>query len=49
MHFTIVKPDGKPLTAYREGSGPHTGADLIIVRDDDSHVLYIDTTGHRTA
>ena len=46
MHFTIVKPDGKPLTAYREGSGPHTGADLIIVRDDDSHVLYIDTTGH---
>jgi hypothetical protein len=46
MHFTIVKPDGKPLTAYREGSGPHTGADLIIVRNDDSHVLYIDTTGH---
>jgi hypothetical protein len=46
MHFTIIKPDGKPLTAYREGSGPHTGADLIIVRNDDSHVLYIDTTGH---
>ena len=46
MHFTIVKPDGSPLTDYREGGGPHTGADLIIVRNDDSHVLYIDTTGH---
>ena len=46
VHFTIVKPDGKPLTHYREGSGPHTGADLIIVRSDDSHVLYIDTQGH---
>jgi hypothetical protein len=46
VHFTIIKPDGKPLTKYREGSGPHTGADLIIVRSDDSHVLYIDTTGH---
>ncbi len=46
VHFTILKPDGKPLTKYREGSGPHTGADLIIVRSDDSHVLYIDTTGH---
>lgn len=46
MHFTIVKPDGKPLTQYREGKGPHTGADLVIVRSDDSHVLYIDTTNH---
>jgi hypothetical protein len=46
MHFTIVKPDGKPLTQYREGGGPHTGADLVIVRSDDSHVLYIDTTSH---
>jgi hypothetical protein len=23
--FTIEKPDGKPLTDYRRGSGPHTG------------------------
>lgn len=46
VHFTIVRPDGKPLTQYREGKGPHTGADLVIVRDDDSHVLYIDTQGH---
>ncbi len=46
VHFTIVKPDGKPLTRYREGKGPHTGADLVIVRSDDSHVLYIDTKNH---
>jgi hypothetical protein len=46
VHFTIVQPDGKPLTQYREGKGPHTGADLVIVRSDDSHVLYIDTRNH---
>jgi hypothetical protein len=46
IQFTIVKPDGKPLTKYREGKGPHTGADLVIVRSDDSHVLYIDTDSH---
>jgi hypothetical protein len=46
ISFTIMKPDGKPLTQYREGSGPHTGADLIIVRDDDSHVLYEDSDVH---
>jgi hypothetical protein len=46
MHFTIVKPDGTPLTQFREGSGPHTGADLIIVRSDDSHVLYEDSDIH---
>ncbi|MGH2934280.1 MAG: hypothetical protein ACRDL2_07165 [Gaiellaceae bacterium] len=46
ISFTIVKPDGKPLTQYREGKGPHTGADLVIVRNDDSNVLYIDTDSH---
>ena len=46
VHFTIVKPDGQPLTAYEEGKGPHTGADLIIVRSDDSHVLYEDSDVH---
>ncbi len=46
LSFTIVKPDGKPLTAYKEGSGPHTGADLVIVRSDDSHVLYEDSDVH---
>jgi hypothetical protein len=41
--FTIVQPSGKPLTEYRRGSGPHTGVDLIIVRSDDSRLLYEDT------
>src|SRR6185312_17493490 len=33
VSFTIKQPNGKPLTAYRTGSGPHTGVHLIIVRD----------------
>jgi hypothetical protein len=32
--FTVVQPDGKPLTAYKRGAGPHTGVHLIIVRRD---------------
>jgi hypothetical protein len=43
VSFTIIQPSGAPLTAYREGSGPHNGVDLIIVRSDDSHLLYEDT------
>lgn len=46
VSFTIMRPDGTPLTAYKHGSGPHNGVDLIIVRDDDSHVLYEDTDIH---
>lgn len=46
ISFTIVQPDGRPLTRYREGTGPHTGVDLVIVRTDDSHVLYEDTDIH---
>jgi hypothetical protein len=46
ISFTIMKPDGTPLTQYKEGSGPHNGVDLIIVRSDDSHVLYEDTDIH---
>jgi hypothetical protein len=34
VSFTIVQPDGKPLTAYRHGPGPHTGVHLIVVRRD---------------
>jgi hypothetical protein len=43
VSFTIVQPSGAPLTAYKEGSGPHNGVDLVIVRSDDSHLLYEDT------
>jgi hypothetical protein len=46
LSFTIVQPDGKPLTRYRHGSGPHNGVDLVIVRSDDSHLLYEDTDIH---
>ena len=43
ISFTIIQPSGSPLTAYQTGSGPHTGVDLIIVRSDDSSLLYEDT------
>ena len=46
ISFTIVQPDGKPLTSYRHGKGPHNGVDLVIVRTDDSHLLYEDTDIH---
>ncbi len=43
ISFTIIQPSGSPLAAYKTGSGPHTGVDLIIVRSDDSSLLYEDT------
>jgi hypothetical protein len=46
ISFTIVQPDGTALTRYRHGSGPHNGVDLVIVRSDDSHLLYEDTDIH---
>jgi hypothetical protein len=30
----IVQPDGKPLTAFKTGTGPHTGVHVIFVRRD---------------
>jgi hypothetical protein len=38
--FTIEQPDGKPLTDYKRGSGPHTGVHVIIVRDDLSTIIH---------
>jgi hypothetical protein len=43
LSFTIRQPSGKPLTKYRQCCEPHAGVDLIIVRDDDSHVQYDDS------
>ena len=40
VSFTIRQPNGKPLTNYRRGSGPHTGVHLIIVRDDLSVIVH---------
>jgi hypothetical protein len=43
VSFTIKQPSGAALTAYKTGSGPHTGVDLIIVRSDLGVLLYEDT------
>ena len=40
VSFTIQQPNGKPLTSYRTGSGPHTGVHLIIVRDDLAYIIH---------
>jgi len=40
VSFTIQQPNGQPLTAYRRGSGPHTGIHLIIVRDDLNTIIH---------
>jgi hypothetical protein len=38
--FKIDQPSGSALTAYRTGSGPHTGVHLIIVSDDLSTIIH---------
>ncbi len=40
LSFTITQPNGKPLTAYRHGTGPHNGIHLIIVRRDLSVIIH---------
>jgi hypothetical protein len=40
ISFAIQQPDGKPLTNYRRGSGPHTGIHLILVRSDLSTIVH---------
>ncbi len=40
LSFTVRQPNGKPLTRYRTGSGPHTGVHLIIVRDDLAYIIH---------
>ena len=40
LSFTIMQPNGKPLTAYRHGKGPHNGIHLIIVRRDLSMIIH---------
>jgi hypothetical protein len=47
--FAIEQPDGKALTAYKRGGGPHTGVHVIFVRNDLSTLIHlhppIDATG----
>ena len=38
--FTVIQPNGKPLTRYKTGTGPHTGVHLIIVRDDLAYIIH---------
>jgi hypothetical protein len=38
--FTVDMPNGKPLTKYKTGTGPHTGVHLIIVRDDLAYIIH---------
>jgi hypothetical protein len=40
LRFAVRTPDGKLLTRFRTGSGPHTGLHLIIVRDDLSLIVH---------
>jgi hypothetical protein len=40
VSFTVQLPNGRPLTTYRTGSGPHTGVHLIIVRDDLAYIIH---------
>jgi hypothetical protein len=40
LSFRIAQPDGKPLTRYKTGAGPHTGVHLIIVRKDLAEIIH---------
>jgi hypothetical protein len=40
VSFVIQQPDGKPLTDFKRGAGPHTGVHLIIVRDDLGTIIH---------
>jgi hypothetical protein len=40
VSFVIRQPNGKPLTSFKRGAGPHTGVHLIIVRRDLSTIVH---------
>lgn len=40
VSFTILQPDGKPLTQFKRGPGPHTGVHLIVVRRDLATIVH---------
>jgi hypothetical protein len=41
VSFVIRQPDGKPLTQFKRGPGPHTGVHLIMVRRDLSTLIHL--------
>jgi hypothetical protein len=40
VSFAVRQPDGRLLTSYRRGPGPHTGVHLIMVRDDLGAIIH---------
>lgn len=40
VSFVIRQPNGKPLTAFKRGPGPHTGVHLIFVRTDLAYIVH---------
>jgi hypothetical protein len=40
VSFVIRQPNGQPLTRFRRGGGPHTGAHLILVRSDLAYIIH---------
>jgi hypothetical protein len=50
ISMEIVQPNGKPLTKFKRGSGPHTGVHLIMVRRDLAEIVHrhppISADGH---
>jgi hypothetical protein len=40
LSFTIMQPNGEPLTAYRRGAGPHNGVHVILVRRDLRTIIH---------
>jgi hypothetical protein len=40
VSFTISQPDGKPLSDYARGNGPHTGVHVLFVRSDLSSIIH---------
>ena len=40
VSFAIEQPNGRTLTNYRHGAGPHNGVHLIIVRRDLSTIIH---------
>jgi hypothetical protein len=41
VSFHITQPDGKPLTRFKKGDGPHTGVHLIFVKKDLSDMIHL--------
>jgi hypothetical protein len=40
ISLEIVQPNGRPLTQFKTGSGPHTGVHLIMVRRDLAVIVH---------